>query len=518
MAKKTTNEKNSVTKTANDNTVTDNTVTDNTVADSNVTDNAIADNTVTNNTVADNTVMSNNVADSPVTDNTIADSTVADNTVTDNDVTDNTVTDNTVTDNTVTDNTVTDSNVTDNTVTDNTVEDIGFVATEINGESENNDTDTATAQKEKKSINKFVTRYFIDAFSGMALGLFCTLIVGTIISTIGTIIGKNAVGNVFSFIGTAVKTVMGAGIGVGIAHSFKAKKLTSFTAAAAGMVGANITNIFVLSGIKIWGASSSVSIGIGDPVASYVSAVFCIEIANLVEGKTPVDIIVVPLVGIFVGVIASIIIGIPFGMLFALLGKGVAKAVQLEPISFGIIISAIMGILLTLPTSSAAFGVMIFGSSLITGNLTTAGQLAAGAACAGCCAHMVGFAVASFRENGVGGLISQGVGTSMLQIPNLAKNPRILIPAVVASIVAGPLSSAAFGLMCDSVGAGMGTAGFVGIIQTFTTSIASGLEWWYVLIAVLVCYVIVPAGVAFGVSELMRKKKWIKFGDMKLPK
>ena len=368
----------------------------------------------------------------------------------------------------------------------------------------------------------FPKRYFIDAFSGMALGLFCTLIVGTIVGQIGTIIkagSTNVVGSLFVNIGLAAKMIMGAGIGVGIAYSFKAKKLTMFTAAAAGMIGANITNIFVMSGIHVWGAGEKAAIGIGDPVASYVAAVFAVEIANLVEGKTPVDIIVVPLCGIFVGAAAAIALGIPFGMLFALLGKGVAMAIGWEPISFGILIAVIMGLLLTLPTSSAAFGVMIFGSSLLnTPELQANAALAAGAACAGCCAHMVGFAVASFRENRWGGLISQGIGTSMLQIPNLAKNPRILIPAVAASAVAGPLASAAFGLMCDAAGSGMGTAGLVGVIQTFMVSIRGGMSWWLVTIGVLVCYIVVPAAVALGVSELMRKKNWLRYGDMLLPR
>ena len=176
-----------------------------------------------------------------------------------------------------------------------------------------------------------------------------------------------------------------------------------------------------------------------------------------------------------------------------------------------------MGLLLTLPTSSAAFGVMIFNSSLInTAELTYNAQIGAAAACAGCCAHMVGFAVASFKDNGWGGLVSQGIGTSMLQIPNLGKNPRILIPAVAAAAVAGPLASAAFKIMCDATGSGMGTAGLVGVIQTFIVSINHGTAWWYVLIAVLVCYIVVPAVVAYAVSLLMRKKNWIKPDDMKI--
>lgn len=375
--------------------------------------------------------------------------------------------------------------------------------------------------KQKRTAKQYIKylahRYFIEAFSGMALGLFCTLIIGTIIGQIGSLCGDNAFGNILSNIGTIGKNLMGAGIGVGIAHSLKAKKLTSFSAAVAGMVGANITNIFALSGIAIYGASTKPAIGVGDPVGAFVAAVTAIEIANLVEGKTPIDILVVPLVSVISGTLGGIALGIPFGILFALLGKGVSMAIGWEPISFGILVSVIMGLLLTLPTSSAAFGVMIFGSSLInTPELINSALIGASAACAGCCSHMIGFAVASFRDNGWSGVVSQGIGTSMLQIPNLGKNPRILLPAVAASVVAGPLASAAFKIMCNTTGSGMGTAGLVGVIQTFLTSIQNGIEWWYVLIAVLVCYIIVPAAVALGVSELMRKVGWIKPGDMKI--
>lgn len=365
-------------------------------------------------------------------------------------------------------------------------------------------------------VKSFVHKYFITAFSGMALGLFCTLIAGTIVKQIGTMIGTNKVGNIFSNIGVAVQTVMGAGIGVGIAYAFQTKKLTMFSAAAAGMLGANITNIFMMSGIKVWGATSS-AIGIGDPVAAYAAVVVAIRLSSLIEGKTPIDIVLVPLVAILSGAASAIVLGIPFGMLFALLGRGISHAIAWEPISFGILIAVVMGLLLTFPTSSAAFGVMLF-KPLVGTSLAAASELAAAAACAGCCAHMVGFAVASFRENKWGGLVSQGIGTSMLQIPNLAKNMRILIPAVVASAVAGPLTSALFGLRCDFSGSGMGTAGLVGVFQTITVSHRAGLAAWRIALGVGVCYFIVPALVALGVSELMRKYKWIKPGDMLLPK
>lgn len=389
---------------------------------------------------------------------------------------------------------------------------------------ESSDKAQAPAAKSKRSakeiIKYYAHRYFIEAFSGMSLGLFCTLIIGTIVGEIGFLInkaGENAFGNILSYIGTVAKTLMGAGIGVGIAYSLKAKKLTSFSAAVAGAVGANITNIFALSGIHVYGASADPSIGVGDPVGAFVAAVAAIEITRHVEGKTPVDIIVVPLCAVTVGTLGGIALGLPFGMLFALLGKGVSLAIGWEPVSFGILVAIVMGLLLTLPTSSAAFGVMIFNSSLInTPELVYNARIGAAAACAGCCAHMIGFAVSSFRENRWSGVVSQGIGTSMLQIPNLGKNPRILIPAIAASAVSGPLASAAFKLMCDATGSGMGTAGLVGVIQTFIVSLENGSSWYYIAAGVLVCYIAVPAIVALGVSELMRKKKWIALGDMKL--
>ena len=247
-------------------------------------------------------------------------------------------------------------------------------------------------QKQKRTAKQwakyFAHRYFIEAFSGMALGLFCTLIIGTVIAQFGIIDKDNAFCRILANIGGVAKLLMGAGIGVGIAHSLKANKLTSFSAAVAGMVGANITNIFALSGVHIYGASANPSITVGDPVGAFVAAVTSIEITRHVEGKTPVDIIVVPLVAILTGTVGAIALGIPFGILFALFGKGVSMAIGWEPVSFGILIAVVMGLLLTLPTSSAAFGVMIFGSSLInTPELTHNALIGAAAACAVLRAH-----------------------------------------------------------------------------------------------------------------------------------
>ncbi|MDE6401856.1 MAG: PTS sugar transporter subunit IIC, partial [Clostridiales bacterium] len=255
-------------------------------------------------------------------------------------------------------------------VTDNAANDVS--TRDENFANSDETTPPAATAKEKRTAKQwlkyFAHRYFIEAFSGMSLGLFCTLIIGTIVGEVGVLInkaGENWFGDLLFYIGNVAKSIMGAGIGVGIAHSLKANKLTSFSAAVAGMVGANITSIFALSGIHVYGASKTPSIGIGDPVGAFVAAVTAIEITRRVEGKTPVDIIVVPLCAIACGTVGAIALGIPFGILFALLGKGVSMAIGWEPVSFGILVSVIMGLLLTLPTSSAAFGVMIFQSSLI---------------------------------------------------------------------------------------------------------------------------------------------------------
>jgi len=242
----------------------------------------------------------------------------------------------------------------------------------------------------------------------------------------------------------------------------------------------------------------------GDPITAYLVSVFAVEFGILVSGKTKVDILVVPLTMLVVAGLTAAAFGKPVAQLMAWIGQGITAATKAQPFLMGIVVSASMGILLTLPTSSAAIGVAIGLSGI-----------SAGAAVAGCCAHMVGFAVASFRENKWGGLVAQGLGTSMLQIPNLGKNPRILLPAVAASVVVGPIASCLFKLVATPVGSGMGTAGLVGIIDVVSASL-NVLPVWQVVVGVLVTCFILPALIALGVSELLRKVGWIQAGDMKI--
>lgn len=350
---------------------------------------------------------------------------------------------------------------------------------------------------------KLFKRYFIDAFSGMAQGLFVTLIAGTILAQIGGWIGNNAFGKMVTSIATIAKMLMGAGIGVGIAHSMKAPKLVMFTAAVAGLVGAFAD--------KIIAGTFVVSAAPGNPVGAYVVAVLATEIGLRISGKTPVDILLVPL-GMMIVCLGGIYLSWPFIKLIDLIAKGISLAVLAEPVSTGIIIAVCMGILLTLPTSSAAIWISIAASTAAN---PEAIAIAGGAAVVGCAAHMVGFAVQSFRENKWGGLVAQGLGTSMLQIPNLMRNPRILIPPIVASAVVGPLATAVFKLRCNAAGGGMGTSGLVGVFGAIEATAGTIPDWQLALGIILLMFVL-PAAICLGVSELLRKVGWIKYGDQKL--
>ncbi|NLL63234.1 MAG: PTS sugar transporter subunit IIC [Ruminococcaceae bacterium] len=344
-------------------------------------------------------------------------------------------------------------------------------------------------------IKAFLNEIFIDGLSGMALGLFATLIIGTIIAQVGTLIGGE-IGNYMVIIANVAKSLTGAGIGVGVAVKFKQGPLVTVSAAVAGLIGAFPA---VASGM------TEIILGKpGEPLGAFVAAMVAIQLGKLVAGKTPVDIIITPFLLIIAGAATGIVVGPPISKFMLWLGEIVNFNVDAHPIIGGIIVSVLMGIILTLPISSAAIGI----SMGITG-------LAAGAATVGCCCNMVGFAVASYRENKFGGLIAQGVGTSMLQMPNIVKKPIIWVPAIVSSAILGPISSAALGMKSNPIGSGMGTSGFVGQIAAFETMVPEiGLRM--TLLQILVMHIVLPAIISLIVSELMRKKGLIKFGDMKL--
>ena len=353
-------------------------------------------------------------------------------------------------------------------------------------------------------VRRLAKRWFIDAFSGMALGLFATLIAGTIFEQLGKLLGGadgNWISNLFLQVATVAKFMMGAGIGAGIAYSLKCDKLTIFSCIVAGMAGANASG---------WLPTLQITVGVGNPIGAYLAALISAEICSLVAGRTKLDIIVLPLLAMLVAGVVAVTLCPPVNWLLAKLGEGIALATEFTPFFMGIIIAVVMGILLTLPTSSAAIWVAI-----ALNNTSDAMLLAGGAAVVGCCCHMVGFAVMSFKENRWSGLISQGIGTSMLQIPNVMKNPRILIPPTLASAICGPLATCLFGLRCNASGGGMGTAGLVGLFGTIEAS-AGVVDTWLLVTGIVLLMFVLPAVLSWAFCLILRKAGWIKENDLKL--
>lgn len=356
-----------------------------------------------------------------------------------------------------------------------------------------------------KGVKKYLNRLFIDGLSGMALGLFSTLIIGTIIKQIGTYI-PGIVGDYLKIIGMVAQLATGAGIGCGVACKLKQQPLVMLSSAVCGFIGASASTILKSLATLSEGETLKISIsGPGDPLNAFIAAYVGIEIGRLVAGKTKVDIVVTPFVTIVSGGAVALLAGPYIADFTNWLGSLINVNVEAHPFIGGIIVSVLMGIFLTLPISSAAIGVAL-GLTGIT----------AGAATVGCCANMIGFAVISYRENKMGGLIAQGVGTSMLQMPNIVKKPIIWLPAIISSAVIAPLSTIVFKMESNPVGSGMGTAGLVGPISTFSVMTEKGTAPWIVLGEIALVYFILPAAISLFISESMRKLGWIKNGDMKL--
>ena len=351
-----------------------------------------------------------------------------------------------------------------------------------------------------KILKKWLNRIFIDGLTGMAQGLFATLIVGTIIQQIGTLVGGN-IGDTIFLLGKVAASLTGAGIGVGVAYRFKESPLVTVSSAITGMIGAFASKMLA-GAVLVDGAI--VLTGPGEPLGAFLAAYVGIEIGHLVSGKTKVDIIVTPIVTIGTGSIIGLLIGPPISNFMLALGELINWGTEQQPFLMGIIVSVLMGMILTLPISSAALGVIL--------NLS---GLAAGAATVGCCCNMVGFAVASYRENKMGGLLAQGIGTSMLQVPNIVRKPIIWLPVILSSAILGPIGTMVFHMTNNATGSGMGTAGLVGQIMTYQvmTAVEPPIV---VLVKILLIQIILPAVVTLIISEFMRKKKWISYGDMKL--
>ena len=357
----------------------------------------------------------------------------------------------------------------------------------------------------RKNITISLQRYGIDALSAMAQGLFCTLLVGTILNTLGqqlgigflneiiVSIGKGE-GAVHYTIGGLASAMVGPGIAIAIGYALQCPPLVLFSLIPVGF------------------AANAMG-GAGGPLAVYAIAIIASECGKLVSKETKVDILVTPIVTILVGIGISSLIAAPIGAAASAVGDFVEWATVLQPFWMGILVSVVIGIALTLPISSAA----ICAALGLTG-------LAGGAAVAGCCAQMVGFAVMSFRENRWGGLVAQGIGTSMLQMPNIVKNPKIWIPPILASMITGPLATCLFKLEMNGspVSSGMGTCGLVGQIGIYTgwiNDIAAGskaavtaMDW---IGLILICFVL-PAILCPLFCTFLRNLGWIEENDLKL--
>ena len=328
----------------------------------------------------------------------------------------------------------------------------------------------------KKDVNISAKAYFLDALGAMAFGLFASLLIGTIFTTLGDKLNLP----LFVEIAKYAKQATGAAIGVAIAFSLKAPSLVLFSATVCGIAGN----------------------ALGGPVGAYIASVISTELGKIVSKETKIDILVTPSVVIISGVLLAMFVGPGINAFMEAFGKFIENATELRPFLMGIIVSVSVGMALTLPISSAALCIAIGLSGI-----------AAGAATAGCCAQMVGFAVMSFKENRWGGLVSQGIGTSMLQMPNIIKNPLTWIPPTLAAAITGPVATCVFQLENVPIGAGMGTCGLVGPFGIITAMPDGGTKMWLGIL--LVCFIL-PAILTWIFGEIFRKLNWIKEGDLNI--
>lgn len=327
--------------------------------------------------------------------------------------------------------------------------------------------------------------YIVKTLNGMAYGFFASLIIGTILKQIGQAIHW---ADLITW-GQIASYLMGPAIGVGIAFVLEAKGLNIITAVIAGAIGAGTFSV----------SQGQVTVTTGNPVSAYLAVILAVEVTRLVQDKTPLDILLVPLTSILCAGLITKFIGPYITQMIVWIGNLINQGVNMQPLFMGMIVAVLMGMALTAPISSAAIGIMLGLNGL-----------AAGAALAGCCAQMVGLAIMSMDDNTIGDVIAIGIGTSMLQFKNIVKRPLIWVPPIVASLVTGLISTALLGLKCTAVGSGMGTAGLVGLFECIQVM---GTSYWLPLILV---DVMIPIAICWSMYKAFRKLNYIKSGDMKL--
>ena len=330
----------------------------------------------------------------------------------------------------------------------------------------------------RKKVNFSFKTYFIDAMGAMAYGLFASLLVGTILNTIGQEFNIEFLSKTLWPI---VQAATGPAIAVSIAYSLNAPDLVLFSSAVVGVAGYQL----------------------GGPIGVFISTIFAVEFGKLISKETKIDIVLTPVVTVLVGAIIATFIGPYIQAMMVAIGNAIMAATKQQPLIMGIIVSVAMGMILTLPISSAAICIMLGLSGL-----------AGGAATVGCCANMIGFAVISYKDNGFEGLLAQGIGTSMLQMPNIIRKPVIWLPSIVASAILGPISTIIFKMENTPLGSGMGTCGFVGQIGTLNAM--ESISKRTVLLNMALLHFILPAIISYVVYLLLKNKGIIKDGDMKL--
>lgn len=335
-------------------------------------------------------------------------------------------------------------------------------------------------KKQQSTVSRLFKTYIVDALSFMAMGLFCSLILGLIIKQIALIPGLDFLKDIATLLQSA--PIVGGSIGMSIAFGLKRVPLVTISAVAVGALGYQF----------------------GGPIGAYLASIVGIEAGSLISKRTSIDIIVTPLVAVVVGGLFAKYCCVPINEWVMSLGEVINRATMLNPFIMGVLVSVSVGCLLTLPISSAALCISI-----------GIGGLAAGAATAGCCAQMIGFAVISYKDNGVGGLISQGLGTSMLQIGNIARKPIVWLAPTLSSAILGPVSTMWLKMTNNAVGAGMGTAGLVGPLGCWDTMISTTDQ--SILIAEIIgLYFIAPAVLSLCFHFIMKRLGWVKDGDMKV--
>ncbi|MDM1297036.1 PTS sugar transporter subunit IIC [Empedobacter falsenii] len=331
----------------------------------------------------------------------------------------------------------------------------------------------------KKDIQISSKRYFIDAMGAMAYGLFATLLVGTILKTIGEELNISFLTDI---VWPVANQATGPAIALAIAYSLRAPQLVLFSSAVVGIAAYQL----------------------GGPLGVFIATIVAVEVGKMVAGETRIDIVITPIITVLVGVILAQIIGPSVQQMMKWIGEIIMLSTDSNPLIMGIVIAVIVGMVLTLPISSAALCLML-----------ELDGLAAGAATIGCCAQMIGFATISFKDNGLKGVLAQGLGTSMLQVPNIYKNWKIWIPPTLASAIIGPIAIIYFNMENTALESGMGSCGLVGQIGTFN-AMKSKYDTSYILTSILILQIIAPAIISYLIYIFMKKKNWIKDGDMKL--